>query len=88
MHIKKIVVRIFLEAILFLSIFVLPWWAVVMGAIIIFLLFQAPEVIVIGVFLDALYGGSIFTVEFAFTIFFLLLFLVSRFLRQYIIIFE
>jgi len=86
---RKIVLRAGLDILLLLSVFLLPWWFIV-GAIIVFSsLLIAPEVVLAGVIMDALYGGSFFP-DFAlfFTILFLSLFIIIQFLKRYIIIYN
>ena len=86
---RKIALRTGLDMLLLLSVFLLPWWFVV-GAIIVFSgLLIAPEVVLVGVIMDALYGGSfIFDFALFFTILFLSLFIIIQFFKRYIIIYN
>ena len=58
--------RIIFDIVIFISIFVLPWWAIFSIAIValFFTTYNYIEIIFWGALLDALYGGRIFTIIF------------------------
>lgn len=88
-YMRKISLRTGLDILLLLSIFLLPWWFVVAATIIFSIVLIAPEVILAGLIMDALYGGSFFF-DFAlfFTVLFLSLFIAIQFFKRYIIVYN
>jgi len=58
--------------------FFVPWWFVLFLAVIVFFLYGAPELLIVGVVLDALHAepqSTFFGSEFVFTLIFLALFI-------------
>lgn len=73
-----------------LSPFIFPWWVSVAIAILFLFLVQPHiiEVLLGGIFLDALHGASVpgfYGIEFVFTILFLIFFALALFLKRYLV---
>jgi len=88
---KNVVIRIVLDVILFMSVYLFPWWLIILGVLMALFINSAPELIVIGLLLDALYDGASPTLpnfQFTFTALFIIMFFSVEFLKRYIILYE
>lgn len=86
----KIIKRIFFSILLILSVFLLPWWAVLVFSVTFVVFFEKPyEAIIAGGLLDSLYGAPFMffaRVDIFFTIVFLLIFIVSYYVKEKLMI--
>ncbi len=86
---KKIIKRIIITLLLFVSVFVLSWWGVVILSILFVTFFKNPyEVIVTGAMMDSLYSAPLLvsdSLNIFYTIFFLTLFALSFYIKEKII---
>lgn len=85
------ILRIFLNIFIFLSILFFPWWITLGVVLIILAIYNAYEVIVLGIFADALYSVPLvdfFNIQFVFTIIFVSLLVVSSFLKKKVIFYN
>lgn len=80
--------RIFLDVLLFVSVFLLPWYVTLFIAIILLFLFRAYEIIIAGFIMDALYGTRLYDVEFLFTLGFLALYFISQFMKKNLLLYS
>ncbi|HEY4490058.1 MAG TPA: hypothetical protein VJC12_02275 [Candidatus Paceibacterota bacterium] len=81
MNTRQHLKRIFIDILLFVSVFIAPWWfTVILGFILVFLFENFYEVLIIGLIIDSLYGAHSLT----WTIAFSLLFLFSLFVKKHL----
>lgn len=85
------ILRIFLNIFILTSILFFPWWITLGIVLILLAIYNAYEVIVWGVFADALYSIPLvefFNIQFIFTITFVLLLVISSFLKKKVIFYN
>jgi hypothetical protein len=85
---RNTAVRVSLDIFILAGLFLLPWWVVCLSVLALFLLFRAPEGLLAGPLLDALYPDAFFDAAFFFTLLFLLFLGASQYLRRYIIMYD
>jgi hypothetical protein len=85
MHSNRNKKRIGIDIVLFLSVFLLPWWVTLLATLVAtFLIHSFFESLVVGVLLDVLYGvpSTSFIKSFPFSLGFSFLFLISFWARE------
>jgi len=80
--------RIAIDLLLIVGAYLLPWWIILIAVIFVLFLFAIPEVVLIGVLLDALHAVPIpfyFEFEFIFTTLFIVLILAVTLVKRKLI---
>lgn len=85
------VFRIVFNILMFLSVLFLPWWVTVIVAMVFLSKFKAYEIIFWGVFADILYNASVpsfLNIEYLFTITFIVLLIISHYLKRRLMFYD
>lgn len=85
---KHVAARILFDIVLIFCIFIAPWWIPLIAAVIILVRYNAYEVLLAGLVMDALYGAPIagwYGIEFIFTLLLLVLVVSWYLLSPYLI---
>lgn len=85
---KNKTLRVILDLLLVVSIFVFPWYFVVFLSLLLLMFFKPFEVVIVGVLMDALYGTELWGSEFVFTIMSLSALILIYFLKRNLLIYS